>query len=190
MIRRQLNRSGNTLLCALEPLDDAEFFAENRSGLSAAWSVGHLACVCDLFSSWFDHGEILLEESFHQTFNDLGITFPSGTSKAATVGREKFPKGLLLACFRRAQIKALHTLAAFDARLWNSPGPPAAPDSLPTCGAVWEHLAVHTYWHLGELAGSMPRFFGTYTLNTLPHFFYEPPGKGGAACGTDSTSST
>ncbi|GGP44671.1 hypothetical protein [Streptomyces abikoensis] len=190
-IRRQLNRSGNTLLCGLEPLDDAEFFAEGPSGISAAWSVGHLACVCDLFSSWFDHDELVLEKSFHRTFNELGIALSEGVSKAAKVNRGRFSKELLFACFRRAQIKALRTLAAFDVRLWNAAGPPAAPDTLLTCGAVWEHLAVHTYWHLGELAGSMPRFFGTYTLNTLPHFFYEPPGtgKGGAVCGTDWTSS-
>jgi hypothetical protein len=39
---------------------------------------------------------------------------------------------------------------------------------------VWEHLSVHTYWHLGELTGLLSRFHGTYTLNTLPHYFYYP----------------
>jgi hypothetical protein len=52
------------------------------------------------------------------------------------------------------------------------------PDTLMTCGAVWEHLAVHTYWHLGELTASLPRFHGTYTLNTVPHYFYTPVRRG------------
>ncbi|MEM6988999.1 MAG: hypothetical protein AAF721_00835, partial [Myxococcota bacterium] len=50
IIRRQMNRSGNLLLGALEPLSDAEFFAGGASGVSPAWTVGHLACVTDLFS--------------------------------------------------------------------------------------------------------------------------------------------
>jgi hypothetical protein len=44
-----------------------------------------------------------------------------------------------------------------------------------TGGAIWERLAVHGYWHCGELAGSMPRFFGTYTLNIAPHHLYVVP---------------
>lgn len=72
-------------------------------------------------------------------------------------------------------VKALRALEAFDAGQWDALAPPVVPVSLLTGGAVWELLAVHVYWHLGELAGSMPRFAGTYTLNILPHYFYLAP---------------
>lgn len=180
VIARQLDRSGNTLLLALEPLDDEEFFAENANGFSAAWVVGHLACVADLFSSWFEDGRMLLDEDYHAVFNETAIV-ASLPGRATSVDREQFPKALLLLDFRRALVKALRVLAALDPAEWDAPGPPALPASLATGGAVWEILAAHVYWHSGELAGSMPRFFGTYTLNILPHhLYYQGKGEGSA----------
>lgn len=174
VVARQLDRSGNTLVLAMEPLDDEDFFAANANGFSAAWVVGHLACVADLFSSWFD-GYRLLGSSFHAVFNDTAITPDRPLGKAASVRSEEFPKELLLLELRRAMVKALRALAAFDEEQWDVAGPPGIPVSLVTGGAVWEVLAAHVYWHCGELAGSMPRFFGTYALNILPHHFYVPP---------------
>ena len=173
---RQIVRSGTTLLHAMEPLDADTFFAENPDGFSAAWVVGHQACVADLFSSWFDDGELLFTESFHQVFNETGIeTGLTMMSKAATVSRSQYPKGLLLLRFRQGVSKALRVLRSFGVENWDSPGPPGTPVPLLTGGEVWEHLARHGDWHNGQLAGSMPVFFFTYTLNTLSHYFYEPP---------------
>lgn len=172
VVARQLDRSGNTLLLALEPVGDDEFFAENVNGFSAAWVTGHLACVADLFSSWFKGGRLLLDASFHAVFNETAVTAASSVSKAASVDRERYPKALLMLEFRRAMVKALRVLATVSEDAWGTAGPPMVPASLLTSGAVWEILAVHVYWHCGELAGSMPRFFGTYTLNTLPHYLY------------------
>jgi hypothetical protein len=81
----------------------------------------------------------------------------------------------MLLRLRQAHVKASQVLGAFDAAQWDAPGPPGTPTALPICSAVWEDLAVHTYWHLGELAASMPRFFGTYTMNIVPRHFYPPP---------------
>lgn len=171
VVARQLDRSGNTLMLALEPLDDEEFFAENANGFSAAWVVGHLACVADLFSSWLDGGRLLLDEGYHAVFNETAVV-ASLPSRATSVDRGQFPKALLLLDFRRAMVKALRVLASFDEEQWDVAGPSGIPASLVTGGAVWEILAAHVYWHCGELAGSMPRFSGTYTLNILPHYFY------------------
>lgn len=173
VITRQIDRSSNTLLLGLEPVSDDEFFAENPDGFSAAWITGHLACVADLFSSWFG-GRLLLEPTFHQVFNDTAITGAGLVSKAESVSRDGYPKEILLLRFRQAMVKALQVLNAVDMAQWDAPGPPGTPVSLLTGGAVWEILAVHVYWHLGELAGSMPRFSGTYTLNILPHYLYIP----------------
>jgi hypothetical protein len=174
VIARQLTRSGETLLLAMEPLDEAEFFAENANGFSAAWVTGHLACVADLFSSWFDGGQLLLDKGFHQVFNETAVVAAGMESKAASVNRERFGKALLLLRFRQAVIKALLVLKKLDPAAWDAPPPPGVPATLLTGGAVWEILAAHVYWHCGELAGSMPRFFGTYTLNILPHHLYAP----------------
>ncbi len=74
--------------------------------------------------------------------------------------------------FRQAQVRALELLKDFDVQRWESPTPVHAPDTLPTYGTIWQSLGVHTFWHLGELAGCIPRFHGTYTLNTVAHYFY------------------
>jgi hypothetical protein len=174
VVARQLERSGATLMLGLEPLDDGEFYKVNVNGFSAAWVTGHLACVADLFSSWFDSDRGLLHSpGFHAVFNETG----DGTT-AGTAGRcaeaEAWSKEVLLESYRRAVIRALRVLRRFDESQWDAPGPPGTP-ALLTGGGVWEHLAVHTYWHLGELAGSMPRFRGTYTLGILPHHFYVAP---------------
>jgi hypothetical protein len=170
VIKRQMVRSGDTLLSALEPASGEEFFAGNVTGFSAAWTVGHLSCVADLFSSWFD-GHLLFGYEFHQVFNETAATGTDIASRVA-LARESYPKADLLPRFCQAMIKAMRALDAFDLAQWDAPAPPGAPVSLLTGGAVWEHLAVHAYWHLGELAGSMPRFAGTYTLNILPHHLH------------------
>jgi hypothetical protein len=175
VIARQLTRSGETLLLALEPLDDAEFFAESKNGFSAAWVTGHLAGFADLFSSWFDGRGLLFSEAFHRVFNDTAIAAAGPASKAAGVDPGLYPKADLLLGFRRSFIRALHALREFGDGRWDDPPPAAAPVTLLTGGAVWEILGVHVWWHCGELAGSMPRFFGTYALNVLPHHLYVPP---------------
>jgi hypothetical protein len=178
VIARQITRSGETLLLALEPLTHDEFYAPGLDGFSAAWVTGHLACVADLFSSWLDDAPLLLDAEFHQVFNETAVTGgepdPAGKSAAA----ERYPKNALLLVFRRAVIKALRVLSAFDPSRWDAPPPPAVPVTLTAAGSVWELLAVHIWWHCGELAGSVPRFHGTYTLNIAPHHLYmspEPP---------------
>jgi hypothetical protein len=174
VIARQMTRSGETLIIALEPVSDDEFFAENPDGLSAARVTGHLACVADLFSSWFD-GCRLLSAEFHQVFNDTAVTAAGPGSKAAGVSRELYPKADLLLWFRQAMVKALRALNAFDLSHWDTPGPPGLPVTMRTGGDVWEFLGGHTYWHCGGLASSMSRFRGTYTLNLQPHHLYVPP---------------
>jgi hypothetical protein len=171
LIERQMDSAGNRLVLALEPLSEEEFFAANATGFSAAWTTGHLACVADLFSSWFN-GQLLFSRDFHQVFNDTDAAEAGPVSKA--VSSDVYPRPYLLLQFRLAVMKALDTLDAFDLARWDAPAPPDAPVGLRTGGEVWERLAVHADWHCGELAGSMPRFVGTYALNIVPHYFYRP----------------
>jgi hypothetical protein len=173
LIARQMDRSGSILMLGLEPVPDEEFFAENANGFSAAWVTGHLACFADLFSSWFD-GERVFDDAFHSVFNQTELAPEGAISKAVSVNPEINSKPALLFRFNMAWNKALDALAAFDVSQWDGPAPRGAPVGLLTAGAVWETIAVHVYWHLGELAGSMPMFFGTYTLNIYPHHFYRP----------------
>jgi hypothetical protein len=174
VIARQMEHSGSTLLTALEPLDETEFFAVNANGFSAAWVTGHLAAVAELFSSWFD-GDPVRDPAFHSVFNETSATAAARDLDAI---RHSYSKDILLLAFRRATIKALRALRTVTD--WDAPGPPSTPAGL-TAGGVWERLAMHTGWHCGELAGSMKRFHGTYTLNTVSHYFYISPDDGGTA---------
>ncbi len=173
IIANQISRSGETLVLALEPLTDDEFFGCLDTGYSPAWTIGHLTCVADLFSAWLDIKPKLFNEEFHEVFNEVDVNDwkPQTISKAAKVSPDSFPKEMLLHNFRQAVIKALNVLDNFDIARWYTRGIAGVP-ALITAGEVWELLAVHIYWHCGELAGSMPRFFGTYSLNILPHHFY------------------
>ena len=174
LIARQMDRMGNAFMNAMGPVSDGEFFAENANGFSAAWVAGHMACVYDLFSSWFSE-ELLFEDSFRRLFNETDVIEAGPVSKAASVDPERYSKALLLHRFNQAWVKAARTLNAFGASQWDAPAPPAAPVSLLTGGAVWEVLAMHVPWHCGELSGSMKLFYRTYALNTVPHYGYAPP---------------
>jgi hypothetical protein len=171
IIRRQLARSGNTLMASIEPLKDEEFFQAGPSGISSAWTVGHLACVSDLFGAALDDGRLSLPSEAHLAFNDLGIGERKLATKADGVERQQFPKTRILSMMRQAQVRLLKVLDAFDVSCWNEPGPDRFADTLPTYGAVWEHLAVHTYWHLGELSSAVERFHGTLSMNCMMHYF-------------------
>jgi DinB family protein len=171
IVRRQLARSGNTLMAAIDPLSEEELFHTGPSGISAAWTVGHLACVTDLFGAALDDGELSLPPEAHLVFNDLGLNESKLRSKAEMVERHEFNKSRILTMMRKSQIRLLKVLDAFDVAEWDAPGPDRFADTLPTYGAVWEHLAVHTYWHLGELSSAVPRFYGTLSMNCMMHYF-------------------
>lgn len=174
IIKRQLNRSGNILMSAVEPLSEQDFFAGGLNGASIAWTMGHLSCVMDLFGSWLSHGTPSLPKEVHAVFNSLDIG-AKGPPKWETVDPQRFSKADIILMFRQRQVRLLEILDRFDMALWNQMPGPHIPDTLPTYGAIWESLGVHTYWHLGELSGSVPKFFGTYTLNSVLHYFYVPP---------------
>jgi len=170
-----MNRSGNILLSAVEPMADRELYLECDNGISIAWTLGHLACVHDLFGTWLGADGRQLASDTHHIFNSLDIGDGSVTvkpSKAASVDPALYPKARLIGMFRSTQVANLRRLERFDPARWREPVPPTGPDSLPTLGAIWESLGVHTYWHLGELSGCHPSFKGTYTLNTVLHYFY------------------
>ena len=172
LIRRQMNQGGNILMAGLEPLTENEFFAGGANGISPAWTLGHLACVLDLFTSWVEVRDLTIPRWIHDIFNSLNIEKKSGTTKADSVDRKVLPKADIMLLFRQSQVHAIEALANFDMRLWDQPTPGNVPDTLPTYGAIWQSLGVHPFWHLGELCGCIPRFHGTYTLNTVTHYFY------------------
>ncbi len=138
VVARQMDRSGNALILALAPLDDAEFFAANPNGFSAAWVVGHLACVADLFCSWHDDGTLLLDSAFHNVFNETDVVANSPVSKAASVDSALYSKATLLLRFREAMVRALRVLNLFELSQWDAPAAAGVPVSLATGGAVWE----------------------------------------------------
>lgn len=177
IIRRQMNRSGNVLLGAMEPLANEDFFDGGLNSVSPAWTLGHLACVTDLFGSWVRGLMPSLSVEVHSVFNSLDIGASTYT-KAENVERHPYSKSEIIQFFRTAQVELLATLDAFDEERWDDATPDYVPDSLPSYGTLWESLGVHTYWHLGELCGAHEKFHGTYTLNSVLHYFYVPPHPG------------
>jgi hypothetical protein len=186
VIRRQMNQAGNILLTAIEPFSDDEFFADGLNGISAAWTLGHLACVMDLFTQWIEERELLIPDWMHNIFNSLEIEHPTKT-KAASVDRLALPKQDVLLLFRNTQVRTLKLLRDFDMESWEDRTLPHAPESLPTYGAIWQNLGVHTFWHLGELCAALPRFHNTHSLNTLAHYFYFRQSKPALRSGMFST---
>src|SRR5690606_40083163 len=71
IVRRQMNRSGNILLSAVEPMADRELYLECDNGISIAWTLGHLACVHDLFGTWLGADGRQLASDTHHIFNSL-----------------------------------------------------------------------------------------------------------------------
>lgn len=173
VIQRQLNKSGNILMSAIEPLPEVEFFDGQLNNISIAWTVGHLACVMDLFGGWLSNQGRTFGSEIHQVFNPLELGGKQ-QEKWELVDPKEFSKADILLLLRQAQVRLLDILDHFDLGLWNVMPPAYVPDTLPTYGSIWEALAVHTFWHLGELCGSSQRFHGTYTINSVLHYFYVP----------------
>lgn len=175
IIARQMNRSGNTLLSATEPMSDERFYAGGVNGISPAWTIGHLACVTDLFTSWMLGRPTVHPKAAHAVFNPLDIVRSRDTTKAESVDPSSFSRDDIVFYFRTGQVEALRFLKRFEVSNWELPPLGGSPENLPTNGCIWEHLAIHTYWHLGELAGALPEFHGSYTLNMVPHYFFFQP---------------
>ncbi|HVH47186.1 MAG TPA: DinB family protein [Labilithrix sp.] len=174
-----LNRSGNSLIAAIEPLSEEEFFGAGVNGISVAWTLGHLACVFDLFTSWIRGSRRMLPKEVHDVFNSLDVRAPGGPTKADVVRKAAYTKGEIQFMLRGAQIQALKLLETCTEQDWHARPAGPGPEDLHTVGDIWEHLAVHTYWHMGELCGTFPRFHGTYSLNMLPHYFFYLRESGG-----------
>lgn len=175
IIARQMNRSGNTLLSATEPMSEERFYAGGVNGVSPAWTIGHLACVLDLFTSWMLGRPTVMPKDAHEVFNPLDIVHSRDITKAEMVDPAKFSRDDIVYYFRTGQVDGLKFLERFDISKWEQPPQGGSPENLPTNGCIWEHLAIHTYWHLGELAGALSEFHGSYTLNMVPHYFYFQP---------------
>jgi hypothetical protein len=124
-----------------------------------------------LFGAILDDGKLLLPQETHDVFNGLDIGDKKFATKAEGVDRERYTKSRLIVNMRQAQVRLLKVLDVFDVQRWDEPSPDRIADTLPTLGCMWEHLAVHTYWHLGELSSAVERFHGTYTINAMLHYF-------------------
>src|ERR1051325_2740737 len=73
IVRSQMYLAGNTLMMGIEPLTDDEFFAGGPNGVSPAWTVGHLACVLDLFTSFITGRTLVFSREAHTVFNPFEI---------------------------------------------------------------------------------------------------------------------
>ena len=148
-LKRQMDTSGNLLLRASKTLSKDEFFLDPSSGPSMAWTLGHITALQD----W----------SLHQVFQNVECQIDHEAREALKGGRpirgqdRKFfnDKEKLEKEFSATQLEMITLLNSFDEEKWNQSPPSGGRFS--SYGSLWEHLAVHNFWHLGQLASTYPK---------------------------------
>jgi hypothetical protein len=148
-LKRQLDNSGILLLKAASVLSNDEFFAEPANGASMAWTLGHLTALQD----WALHRVFLKDEP---KFDKEKREALKGGRAIVDSDRVHFKDRQQIETeFSVTQADVIHALHNFNEDHWNHSTPSGC--RFPTYGSLWEHLAVHTFWHLGELSATIPR---------------------------------
>lgn len=171
VVKRQLDASGTLILNVSSALSDEEFFHEPKVGASLAWSLGHLAALQDwCVSNVVASEERLIDKSKREVFR--GGRRITGEDRKAIPSRRE-----LEALFRDTQTRAIAALEKFDLSRWDEATPTGC--RFPTLGAVWEHLASHNFWHLGQMSACVPRLAGTTLTVNIPRHYSLPFEEGG-----------
>jgi hypothetical protein len=148
-LKRQIDSSGILLLKAASALSDQEFGDHTLKGASMAWTLGHISALQD----WSLHRVFLKDEpEFGREKREAlkgGRLLREGDHEYTANRRE------VEATFEKTQSQLVHYLHTFDEATWNASTPSGC--RFPTYGALWEHLAVHNFWHLGAIAITYPR---------------------------------
>jgi hypothetical protein len=160
-LKRQLDNSGILLLKAASVLSDEEFFSQPTNGASMAWTLGHLTALQD----WALHRVFLKDEPL----------FTREKREALKGGRHIMDSDKVHfsdrheteANFSKTQTDLIHALHDFNENDWNQSTPSGC--RFPTYGTLWEHLAVHNFWHLGELSATTPRI--SHLTLLAPRFY-------------------
>lgn len=148
----QLDSGQALLTAAAEALTEDEFHAHLPGpGPSANWIFGHLAVNEDWFLSLLSDQKVQLPKDLADRYQgDLSfaqeVASTSRPSQAAGLGKQE-----IVDLFVRQRQRTRATLQASDPSGWHGPLPEGIPAIYKSLGGVWGIVAVHQYWHLGQL---------------------------------------
>lgn len=157
-INRLITTSGARLYQCGTVLSDEEYYREFPMGASFAWTVGHIINSQDYFVS-----RLLGIEREFEEFEDV---FRGGRSLTAQDLKSYPTRDHFDTQYRLCHERTLLQLQEFDMNKWDTPiySKNVGDASYNSHGMMWEFLARHTFYHLGQLSATLPRLAGHITL--------------------------
>jgi uncharacterized damage-inducible protein DinB len=157
-VNRMIQTSNARLFQCLSVLSDEEFFEEPAQGASVAWTVGHLINSSDYFVSRIYERPRLFEQYEKVFRGGRVLTFEDINSYP---GRRDFETD-----FRNCHETTITSLNEFNISLWDENVQPlnVGDSTYFSRGMMWEFIARHTFYHLGQLSVTVPRLGNTATL--------------------------
>jgi hypothetical protein len=159
VIAHQLQMGANLFKMFTSDLSDEEYlFQPTEGGCHLLWILGHLAHT----QEWALTNLAGQPSRMPKEMQEL---FSGGSTVYGDASRYPSPTEVQ-DLFAGTQERMLAALAAFDTARWSDPSPEGIPhEFFPTLGSMWEMLAVHTFWHFGQLTvnrrmmGKPPKLF-------------------------------
>lgn len=157
-INRMIQSSGARLYQCAGVLSDEEFFYQPSLGSSFAWTVGHVINSQDYFVSRISR-QARAFEKYEKVFRG-GRQLGDGDFKA-------FPsREVFVTDYRQCHERTIKELVGFDMSRWVEPtvAENVGDAAYSTQGMMWEFLARHTFYHLGQLSATLPRLAQHLTI--------------------------
>jgi uncharacterized damage-inducible protein DinB len=157
-MNRMIQQSGARLFQCVSTLTDDEFFREPQLGASAAWTVGHVVNSQDYFvSRIFDRT---------RKFEEFERVFRGGRSLVAADIATYPSRDHIMTQYRKCHEQTILSLQEFDLNRWDEfiPSINVGDSTYFSRGMMWEFIARHTFYHLGQLSASLPSLSGSATL--------------------------
>lgn len=155
---RMIQTSDARFFQCIGVLSEEEFYFEPVAGASAAWATGHIINSQDYFVSrmydcprQFDQFEKVFRGGRDLTETDYSL-YPN---------RVEFESA-----FRQCHEVTIEKLMAFDESKWDIPiaAKEVGDSTYFSPVMMWEFIARHTFYHLGQLSVTLPRLGGSATL--------------------------
>lgn len=163
LLRNQLDSGMKLLMKAAETLSEDDFHAQLPGpGPSANWIFGHLAVNEDWFVSLLTGQPVRMGRELIEQYQDDASFVTESASHARATSSSSFSKSAILEHYLDQRKRTLEALAASEVAHWDSPLPTGIPPMYKNLGGVWGIVAVHPYWHLGQLM-------------SIRHMLHKPP---------------
>ena len=157
-MNRMIQASGARLFQCMSTLSDEEFFKEPALGASPAWVMGHVVNSQDYFVSRM-FGRQRRFEQFEQVFR-------GGRSLSKADLRTYPSRNEFEVAYRKCHEQTILALQEFDMTTWDEhiPAINVGDSTYFSRGMMWEFIARHTFYHLGQLSSSVDRLSSSATL--------------------------